>query len=73
MLFNFFKTTISVKNYIVVGIGARKHKNKLGLLMEVQEESAQQMGASMIKWTKRMLRYTKTIDFWVKGLKVVTL
>jgi hypothetical protein len=38
MLFNFFKTTISVKNYIVVGIGARKHKNKLGLLMEVQEE-----------------------------------
>ena len=27
--------------------------------------------ASMIKWTKKVLRYTKTIMFLVKGLKVV--
>ena len=25
----------------------------------------------MVKWTKKMLHYTKTIIFWVKGLKVV--
>ena len=28
-------------------------------------------GASMVKWTQKMLRYTKTIKFMVKGLKVV--
>ena len=29
------------------------------------------LGASMVTWTKKMLRYTKTIFFLVKGLKVV--
>jgi hypothetical protein len=29
------------------------------------------MGASMVKWTKKVLWYTKTIIFLVKGLKVV--
>ena len=28
-------------------------------------------GASMVKWTKKVLRYTKTIIFLVKGLKVI--
>ena len=28
-------------------------------------------GASMVKWTKKVLRYTKTKIFLVKGLKVV--
>ena len=28
-------------------------------------------GASMVKWTKRVLRSTKTIIFLVKGRKVV--
>ena len=26
------------------------------------------MGASMVHWTKIVLRYIKTITFWVKGL-----
>ena len=29
------------------------------------------MGASMVKWTKRVLRYANTIILLVKGLKVV--
>jgi hypothetical protein len=29
------------------------------------------MGASMVKWTKKVLWFTKTIFFLVKGLKVV--
>ena len=29
------------------------------------------MGASMVKWTKKVLQYTKFIIIWVKGLKVV--
>ena len=29
------------------------------------------MGASMVKWTKKVLQYTKPIISWVKGLKVV--
>jgi hypothetical protein len=28
-------------------------------------------GASIVKWTKKVLRYTKTISFLVKGPKVV--
>jgi hypothetical protein len=30
------------------------------------------MGASMVKWTKNVPQYTKTIIFLVKGLKVET-
>ena len=29
------------------------------------------MGASMVKWTKKVLHYTKTIMSLVKGLKVI--
>ena len=29
------------------------------------------MGASIVKWTKKVLRYTKTVNVLVKGLKVV--
>ena len=29
-----------------------------------------QEGANMVKWTKKVLLYTKIIIFWVKGLKV---
>ena len=29
------------------------------------------LGVSMVKWTKKMLRYTKTITFLVKGLKAI--
>ena len=29
------------------------------------------MGASIVKWTKKVLRYIKIINFLVKGLKVV--
>jgi hypothetical protein len=28
-------------------------------------------GAIMVKWTKKVLRYIKTIIFWAEGLKVV--
>ena len=28
-------------------------------------------GANMVEWTRKMLRYTKTIIFGVKGLKAV--
>ena len=30
------------------------------------------LGASMIKWTKIVLRYTEIMIFWVKGLEVLT-
>ena len=29
------------------------------------------VGASMVKWTKKVLQYTKTMFFLVKGLKII--
>ena len=55
---------MSVKRDIICvisihGIHKGRHSNTL-------------LGARMVKWTKKMLQYTKTILFLVKGLKVVT-
>ena len=40
-------------------------------MMNIPMMNNQYEGASMIKWTKKVLRYTKTIIFGIKSLKVV--
>ena len=40
-------------------------------LKDISEENISDAGAFTVKWTKKMLRYTKTIVFWVKDLNVV--
>ena len=37
---------------------------------QIKEFASYDMGASMVKWTKIMLQYTKTIVVLVKGMKV---
>ena len=60
------KYSISLKDIVLMGQHIQMHN--LQLLSCLQLVHMKDMGASIIKWTKKVLRYTKAIIFLVKRL-----